>query len=151
MGKLFQGEQKLAMNEGESTRERLSTGPDDNITPISTLRTAMKQFVAERSWERFHSPKNLAMSLAIEAAELMEHVQWLQTTESSEIRNDVERKAAMGEEMADVFCYLPGPVQCADLDLTKTTLAKMEKNRSKYPAGEYRGRNGADDPNPPVR
>jgi NTP pyrophosphatase (non-canonical NTP hydrolase) len=139
------------MNEGESTRVSSSTGPDDNITPISTLRTAMKQFVAERSWERFHSPKNLAMSLAIEAAELMEHVQWLQTTESSEIRNDLERKAAMGEEMADVFCYLLALCNVLDLDLTKTTLAKMEKNRAKYPAGEYRGRYGADDPNPPER
>lgn len=141
----------MAMNEGESTREHSSAGPDDNITPIATLRTAMKQFVAERSWERFHSPKNLAMSLAIEAAELMEHVQWLPTTESCEIRNDAQRKAAMGEEMADVFCYLLALCNVLDLDLTKTTLAKMEKNRAKYPAGEYRGRYGADDPNPPVR
>lgn len=139
------------MNEGESTRVRLPSGPDDNITAIAMLRTAMKQFVAERSWERFHSPKNLAMSLAIEAAELMEHVQWLETNESCEIRNDAERKAAMGEEMADVFCYLLALANVLDLDLTKTTLAKLEKNKAKYPAGEYRGRYGADDPNPPVR
>jgi NTP pyrophosphatase (non-canonical NTP hydrolase) len=139
------------MNEGESTRVRSSAGPDDAITPIATLRTAMKQFVAEREWERFHSPKNLAMSLAIEAAELMEHVQWLETNESGEIRNDAKRKAAMGEEMADVFCYLLALCNALDLDLTMTTLAKLEKNKAKYPAGEYRGRYGADDPNPPVR
>ena len=141
----------MAMNEGESTRVRSPAGPDDAITPIAMLRTAMKQFVAERAWERFHSPKNLAMSLAIEAAELMEHVQWLETTESCEIRNDAERKAAMGEEVADVFCYLLALCNALDLHLTTTTLAKLEKNRAKYPAGEYRGRYGADDPNPPVR
>lgn len=139
------------MNEGESTRERSPAGPDDSITPIAMLRTAMKQFVAERSWERFHNPKNLAMSLAIEAAELMEHVQWLESTESCEIRNDAERNAAMGEEMADVFCYLLALANVLDLDLTKTTLAKLEKNKAKYPAGEYRGRYGVDDPNPLVR
>lgn len=141
----------MAMNEGESTLVRSPAGPDDSITPIATLRTAMKQFVAERAWERFHSPKNLAMSLAIEAAELMEHVQWLESNESCEIRNDAKRKAAMGEEMADVFCYLLALCNVLDLDLTTTTLAKLEKNRAKYPAGEYRGRYGADDPNPPVR
>jgi dCTP diphosphatase len=139
------------MNEGESTRERSPAGPDDTITPIATLRIAMKQFVAERAWERFHSPKNLAMSLAIEAAELMEHVQWLETAESCAISNDAERKAAMGEEIADVFCYLLALCNALDLDLTQTTLAKMEKNRVKYPAGDYRGRYGADDPNPPIR
>lgn len=141
----------MPMNEGDSTLTCSSLKPDDAITPIATLRTTMKQFVAERSWERFHSPKNLAISLAIEAAELMEHVQWLETTESCEISNDAERKAAMGEEMADVFCYLLALCNVLELDLTKITLAKMEKNRAKYPADEYRGRYGANDPNPPAR
>jgi dCTP diphosphatase len=128
----------------------LSPLPDDTITPIAMLRDAMRQFVAERSWERFHSPKNLAMSLAIEAAELMEHVQWLETTESRALADDVERKAAMGEEMADVFCYLLALCNALDLDLTTTTLAKLEKNRMKYPVDQFRGRYGAADPNPAV-
>ena len=139
----------MAMNEGESTPDRSSAEPDDAITPIATLRAAMKQFVAERSWERFHSPKNLAMSLAIEAAELMEHVQWLETKDSREIGSDAERKAAMGEEMADVFCYLLALCNVLDLDLTQTTLLKLRKNEAKYPAEQFRGRYGAGDANPP--
>ena len=136
----------MALNEGESTQER---SPDDAITPIAKLRTAMRQFVAERSWERFHSPKNLAMSLAIEAAELMEHVQWLEANESREIGKDEVRKAAMGEEMADVFCYLLALCNVLDLDLTGATLAKLRKNEAKYPAEQFRGRYGIGDMNPP--
>ena len=122
----------------------------DATTPISTLKTAMQQFVTERSWEQFHSPKNLAMSLAIEAAELMEHVQWLEPQASRELKQDAARKAAMGEEIADVFCYLLALCNALDLDLTSTTLAKMLKNQQKYPATEYRGRYGQSDPNPPA-
>ena len=141
----------MAMNEGDSTREQLSPGLDDTITPIAKLRTALKQFVAERSWEQFHSPKNLAMSLAIEAAELMEHVQWLSDVQSWEIKEDAERRAALGEEMADVFCYLLALCNVLDIDLTQTMLAKLDKNRAKYPVNEFHGRYGADDPTPPSR
>lgn len=110
----------------------------------------MQQFVTERSWDQFHSPKNLAMSLAIEAAELMEHVQWLEPQASRELKQDAARKAAMGEEIADVFCYLLALCNALDLDLTSTTLAKMLKNQQKYPVEEYRGRYGQSDPNPPA-
>jgi NTP pyrophosphatase (non-canonical NTP hydrolase) len=125
--------------------------PSDATTPIATMKTAMQQFVVERSWEQFHSPKNLAMSLAIEAAELMEHVQWLDTQASRELKQDPVRKAAMGEEIADVFSYLLALCNALDLDLTSTTLAKMLKNQQKYPAEAFRGRYGCDDPNPPAR
>lgn len=141
----------MAANEGESKREHSSNVPDDSITPIAMLRTAIRQFVAERSWEQFHSPKNLTMSLAIEAAELMEHVQWLDAVQSYEIRADAERKAAFGEEMADVFCYLLALANVLDLDLTQTTLAKLRKNEVKYPAEQFRGRYGASDPHSPAR
>lgn len=141
----------MAVNEGESKREHSSAVPDDAITPIATLRSAIKRFVAERSWEQFHSPKNLAMSLAIEAAELMEHVQWLGAEESQQIRFDDQKKAAFGEEMADVFCYLLALANVLDLDLTRTTLAKLKKNEAKYPVEQFRGRYGADDRSPPAR
>ncbi|HMO35745.1 MAG TPA: nucleotide pyrophosphohydrolase [Gemmatales bacterium] len=107
--------------------------------------------MSERSWEVFHHPKNLAMSLAIEAAELMEHVQWLEGEASRVIREDPARRAAMGEEIADVFCYLLALCNALDIDLTSTTLAKMLKNEQKYPVAEYRGRYGQSDPNPPAR
>lgn len=140
----------MAMSEGESTRERLPAGPDDSITPIALLRSEIRKFVAERNWEQFHSPKNLIMSLAIEAAELMEHVQWLDARQSCEIRDDAGRKAAMGEEMADVFCYLLALCNVLDIDLTRTSLMKLEKNRAKYPVDQFRGRYGSSDPSPPA-
>lgn len=128
----------------------VNTHSDDAQTTVAALKEVMREFVAEREWEQFHSPKNLAMSLAIEAAELMEHVQWLEATASRELANDEVRKVAMGEEIADVFCYLLALCNVLDLDLTQTMLAKMQKNREKYPAAAFRGRYGKDDPGPPV-
>lgn len=122
--------------------------PDDAVTPVLTLRQAMQAFVAERAWERFHSPKNLAMSLAIEAAEVMEHVQWLDAEQSWKLTGDEQGKAALGEELADVFCYLLALTNVLNLDLTQTTLAKLEKNRNKYPVEAFRGRYGEKDPQP---
>jgi dCTP diphosphatase len=121
---------------------------DDAHTTLDELKTAMRQFVTERAWESFHSPKNLAMSLAIEAAEVMEHVQWLEPTASRELKDDPVRKAALGEEIADVFCYLLALCNALDLDLTSTTRAKLLKNQQKYPVDQFRGRFGHDDPSP---
>jgi NTP pyrophosphatase (non-canonical NTP hydrolase) len=125
------------------------TTANDSTTPIATLRAALKQFVAERAWEPFHSPKNLAMSVAIEAAELMEHLQWLSAEESWQLVNDQARKEALAEEIADVCCYLLALVNVLDLDLTKSVLMKLEKNRRKYPVDQFRGRYGIDDPRQP--
>jgi NTP pyrophosphatase (non-canonical NTP hydrolase) len=125
------------------------TSANDSTTPIAALRSALKQFVAERAWERFHSPKNLAMSISIEAAELMEHVQWLSVEESWQIVNDQTRKEALAEEIADVCGYLLALVNVLDLDLTESVLMKLEKNRRKYPVDQFRGRYGVDDPRQP--
>lgn len=141
----------MAANKGESKRVPTSAVPDDAITPLAELRSAIRQFVAERSWEQFHSPKNLAMSLAIEAAELMEHVQWIDDAQSRLLSDDPDRKAAIGEEMADVFCYLLALANVLDLDLTQATLAKLRKNEMKYPVAQFRGRYGANDPHSPAR
>lgn len=127
----------------------MSSSAHDSTTPIATLRAALKQFVAERAWEPFHSPKNLAMSVAIEAAELMEHVQWLSAEESWQLATDQSRKAALAEEIADVCCYLLGLVNVLDIDLTQSVLMKLEKNRRKYPVDQFRGRYGIDDPRQP--
>jgi NTP pyrophosphatase (non-canonical NTP hydrolase) len=75
----------------------------DSNTSVSDLRELVREFVEERNWKKFHSPKNLSMALAIEAGELMEHFQWITTAESREL--DEEKKAEVGEELADVLCY----------------------------------------------
>ena len=86
------------------------------------------------------------MSVAIEAAELMEHFQWLTPAESQQL--SPEKLDEVGEEMADVFCYLLALANEIDLDLSAALESKMVKNRLKYPVPEFRGRFGADDPRP---
>lgn len=106
----------------------------DDTTTVSELKARMAGFVTERDWERFHQPKNLVMSIAIEAAELMEHFQW----ESPEL--DAERKAAVGEEVADVLAYVLSLANVLELDLSAISAAKMKKNAAKYPAERERGK-----------
>jgi NTP pyrophosphatase (non-canonical NTP hydrolase) len=118
----------------------------DQTTSLAQLRETVRQFVAERDWQQFHSPKNLSMALAIEAAELMEHFQWLTIEASRELPHDPPRREAVGEELADVFCYLLALANELELDLSSTLQRKMHKNAEKYPAEEYRGRYGPLDP-----
>ncbi len=105
----------------------------------------MADFVAERDWSQFHSPKNVSMALAIEAAELMEHFQWLTTEASRALVNDPEKLAAVGEELADVVGYSFALANELKIDLSQAIRAKMVKNRLKYPADQYRGRYGPED------
>lgn len=119
----------------------------DHTTTVAQLRQLVEDFVAEREWHAFHTPKNLVMSLAIETAELMEHFQWLTPEQSRAITNDNAKLAEVGEEIADVFCYGLAMVNTLGIDLATTIAAKIEKNKRKYPAAEYRGRFGPDDPN----
>lgn len=122
--------------------------PSDDRTTVGELRTLVAEFVAERQWGPFHTPKNLAMSLAIEAAELMEHFQWLTPEESRAVGDDPDRRRAAGEELADVLAYGLALANELGLDVAEALNAKMVKNRLKYPADEFRGRYGADDPGP---
>jgi NTP pyrophosphatase (non-canonical NTP hydrolase) len=89
------------------------------------------------------------MSLAIEAAELMEHFQWIEAAQSRASNLRPEQLTQIGEEIADVLAYTLAIVNELQLDLTQLFLAKLEGNRRKYPADEYRGRYGASDTNSP--
>ncbi len=120
----------------------------DQFTRVAQLRDVVRQFVAERDWQPFHSPKNLSMALAIEAAELMEHYQWVSIEESRAFTRNPERRAAVAEELADVVCYALALANELDLDLTSTVVQKMEKNARKYPVDQFRGRYGRSDPGP---
>jgi NTP pyrophosphatase (non-canonical NTP hydrolase) len=119
----------------------------DNETSIAELKRLVNDFVDRRDWHRFHAPKNLAMSLAIEAAELMEHFQWISAEESRRAADDPKRLAAVGEELADVLCYALAMANELGLDLDTTIRRKLAKNERKYPADEYRGRYGPEDKN----
>ena len=105
------------------------------MTTIKELTAAIKQFNDQRGWEPYHSPKSLTMSVAIEAAELMEHFQWLRDTEEV-LQYSKDHKQEIGEEVADVAIYLLELARVLDIDLTQTILAKMEKNAIRYPVKE---------------
>lgn len=102
------------------------------MNDIDSLKAALKQFAAERDWEQFHSPKNLAMALTVEAAELLEHFQWLTEAQSREV--DAGKKAEIAHEMADVFIYLLQLSNQLDVDLLAAAREKMALNAKKYPA-----------------
>jgi dCTP diphosphatase len=118
---------------------------NDQQTTLSELRELVRQFVAERDWQQFHTPKNLSMSLAIEAAELMEHFQWLSPEASRQVALQPHKLAEVGEELADVLCYGLALANELGLDVAEAVRDKMEKNRKKYPADTFRGRYGPED------
>ena len=117
----------------------------DQKTTVAELRDMVRRFVEARDWRQFHSPKNLSMSLAIEAAELMEHFQWITTDASRTVGDSAEKRVAVSEELADVVCYALALANELDIDLTEALRDKMVKNERKYPAAEYRGRYGPED------
>jgi NTP pyrophosphatase (non-canonical NTP hydrolase) len=121
---------------------------DDRTTTVADLKNLVARFVDERNWRQFHTPKNLAMSIAVEAAELMEHFQWLTAEESQAVAGDAGKRGAVGEELADVVCYALALSNALGLDLADAVERKMVKNAQKYPADEIRGRYGHDDPRP---
>ncbi|MBN1236944.1 MAG: nucleotide pyrophosphohydrolase [Gammaproteobacteria bacterium] len=104
---------------------------------LGELQRRLREFAAERDWDRFHSPKNLSMALAVEAAELVEQFQWL--TEEQSARLDPERLANVRLELADVFLYLLRLADKLDVDLLRAAADKMELNAAKYPAEKVRG------------
>ncbi len=102
------------------------------------LRDAMRRFAAEREWERFHTPKNLAMALSGEAGELIEHFQWLTPEESSNLRAPVREEVAL--EMADVLLYLVRLADVLEIDLAEAARRKIAINAQRYPVERARGR-----------
>ena len=104
---------------------------------LTELRERTRAFARERDWEQFHTPKNLAMALSVEVAELAEHFQWLHTGDDAEL--DDAKRTGIRHELADVLLYL---VQLADktgVDLRAAALEKMALNAAKYPADRVRG------------
>ena len=112
----------------------------DATTTVAALRDAVRRFADEREWQPFHSPKNLAMGLAVETAELMEHFLWVDCAASREVTRDPAKRQAVAEELADVACHLFNLCNALDIDLSDALRDKMVKNALKYPVEKYRGR-----------
>ena len=107
------------------------------MTDIEKLQQRLQEFADQRDWNQFHSPKNLAMALMVEAAELAEHFQWLTQQESYELED--EKLEKVGEELADIFVYLVRLADRLGVDLPAAVDRKITLNEQKYPAERVRG------------
>lgn len=105
----------------------------DAETPLQELRTRVQQFVEARHWDGFHTPKNLAMSIAIEAAELMEHFQWCDVDAAGDLVADPVQRAAIADELADVIIYCLSFANSAQIDVAAAVQAKMDRNEKRFP------------------
>jgi len=106
---------------------------------VGAMLKLQRAFVHERKWKKFHTPKNLSMALAGEAAELMEIFQWLSQAESKRIMKDPVKAKAVAHEMADIFFYLLRLADVLGLNLEEAFLEKMKHNQQKYPVKLARG------------
>ncbi len=104
---------------------------------LRALRDRLRRFASERDWDQFHAPKNLAMALSVEAAELLEHFQWLSERESG--RLSPKQLARVREELADVLLYLVRLADKLGVDLFEAACDKMKRNARKYPVRKARG------------
>lgn len=111
---------------------------DTPIESLADLTVAVNKFVEQRDWEQFHNPKNLSMALIVEAAELVEHFQWLSRQESNTL--DQEQHEAVALEMADVLIYLVRMAERMDIDLLEAAQKKLLINHKKYPVDQVKGR-----------
>lgn len=108
------------------------------IKSLDDLKTTLRSFADERDWEQFHSPKNLAMALGVEVAELTEHFQWLTQQQSLELT--AGKKQEVGEELADILIYLVRLADRLDIDLLTQAERKVKLNAEKYPVELSKGR-----------
>lgn len=112
----------------------------DTTTTVAALIQLVDDFVAERCWQPFHDPKNLSASIAIEAAELMEHFQWLRSDQLDSVREDPQAMEHIREELADVVAYVLSFASMMGIDVSSALADKLKKNAVKYPVEQYRGR-----------
>jgi dCTP diphosphatase len=113
---------------------------DSPMNKLDKIKLRLRHFADERDWDQFHSPKNLAMALIVEAAELVEHFQWL-TEEQSQIL-PVDKLAEVEQEIADIQIYLIRLADKLGVDIEKAVNAKIKLNEKRYPADKVRGKAG---------
>ena len=111
----------------------------DDTTTVQDLKTVVENFVEERDWAQFHSPKNLSMALAVEASELMDLFKWKTVEEAQEEMKDKLLEDA-ADELADIMIYSIAFANRNGIDIAKAVTSKMEKNKAKYPADQFKGK-----------
>jgi NTP pyrophosphatase (non-canonical NTP hydrolase) len=112
--------------------------PPSPLVQVAALQAALEQFTRERDWQRFHSPKNLAMALTGEVGELVELFQWMSEPESHRAGSDPRTALAVRDELADVLIYLARLAAVLGVDLDEAVRTKLAANALKYPADRVR-------------
>jgi len=107
---------------------------------IEEINSTLKTFAQEREWSHYHTPKNLAIALSIEASELLEHFQWKENETSEEVKKDEMLMQGIKEEIADVLIYLSRLASILEIDLTTAVRNKFELNEKKYPVEVSKGK-----------
>ncbi len=113
---------------------------NDRETKLQEIKDRVFAFAREREWEQFHAPKNLAMAIAAEAAELMEHFLWQSSEQSRDDMDDPALRAKVEEELADIFLFAIEFANVTGIDISTAIETKMKRNAEKYPVEKARGR-----------
>lgn len=114
----------------------------DERTTIADLRIEVADFIAARDWNGYHTPKNLAMSIAIEAAEIMEHFQWLTVQQAVELAQQPSAQAEIADELADVLIYCLSFANATGIDVAAAVRAKLARNEQRFPVAVVSGKLG---------
>ena len=105
----------------------------DETTTLADLRAAVDRFVDARDWYEYHTPKNLAMSIAIEAAEIMEHFQWSTVADAQAFMENAENRAEVADELADVLIYCLSFANATEIDVSEAIRKKLDRNEARFP------------------
>lgn len=111
----------------------------DNKTTLNEIKEKVKNFVRERDWEQFHHPKELAISLSLEASELLELFQWKEKQDLEDLKKDKELMEKLKEEVADILIYAIDIANYTDIDISDAINEKLKKNKEKYPVEKAKG------------
>lgn len=109
-------------------------------TELRELTRRIREFAQARDWEQFHTPKNLAMALSVEVAELAEHFQWLTPEEAERLAADPDARPDLADEVADVAIYLLRLADVLDMDVAEAIRHKLQENQRRFPPEQVRGR-----------
>ncbi|MCD6408767.1 MAG: nucleotide pyrophosphohydrolase [Candidatus Verstraetearchaeota archaeon] len=112
----------------------------DEKTTVADLRREVEKFVHERKWRKFHNPKDLAISICLEAAELLELFQWLSQREVWRLARNPVARSKIGEELADIQIYLLCLANVLNFDVSQLVAEKLQRDRERYPAENFKGR-----------
>lgn len=112
---------------------------DDSTTTVFELRQRVRDFVHERDWQKYHNAKDVALSISIEAAELLEHFQWVLGADLDRLTTEPGKREAIEDELADVVIYCLSFANALHIDLSTAVTKKVAKNCEKYPADRVRG------------